>query len=66
MHEQPERHDLTAADMDLFLHDARKRPHSIETCEVADCWVCRWERMQERLWRDSRDEREYDRERNAS
>lgn len=62
MPDQPERRDLTAADVDLFQHDARKPRHSIETCEVTDCWACRWERMQDRLWRDSRDERAYDRE----
>lgn len=61
MTDQPTRHDLTTADMDLFAHDARKPRHSIETCETTDCWACTWERSQDRLWRDSRDEREYDR-----
>ena len=61
MTDEPTRHDLTAADMDLFAHDAKKPPHSIETCETPGCWACTFERRMQRLWADSRDEREYDR-----
>ena len=61
MTDEPTRGDLTAADMDLFAHDAKKPAHSIETCETADCWACTFERRMQRLWADSRDEREYDR-----
>lgn len=66
MHDEPTRRDLTAADMDLFAHDARRRPHSIEECTNADCWTCSWGRNLDRLWADSRDERNYDHEQEAS
>lgn len=59
--DEPTRRDLTAADMDLFRHDATKPPHDSDYCEVTGCWVCRWEHNLDRLWADSRDEREYDR-----
>lgn len=58
---EPTRRDLTSADMELFRHDAEKPPHNVHYCEIADCWACAWHHSQERLWADSRDERENDR-----
>lgn len=50
MTDQPTRHDLTAADMDLFNHDARKPRHSIETCTTPACWACHHEGFRRCAW----------------
>jgi len=61
MTDEPTFRDMTTADAELFAADAKKPRHSIETCEVTDCWACTFERRMQRLADDSRDERDYDR-----
>lgn len=53
----PERSDLTAADMDLFNHDAHKPPHDVWACEIDGCWVCAKWHKDDKAWLDRQIER---------